>query len=208
MGTLPGRPGQQEYVSWSRAYTPSHSHPPHPHTHTLTLTLNNLGLRLHTFTLTPCHPHILTLSHPHSSSLILTLTSSHSSSLTSSHSHPHMFSLPIFTLILTHILTLTSSHVLTPHPHTHILTPSHSPLLTANSTGTHSVYTVFEGHEIMFHVSTLLPYTSGNKQQVHYIIRQTLMSCDVHTPLSSVSSPSSILVLRGHILFCNRGKNY
>lgn len=109
MGTLPGRPGQQEYVSWSRAYTPSHSHPPHPHTHTLTLTLNNLGLRLHTFTLTPCHPHILTLSHPHSSSLILTLTSSHSSSLTSSHSHPHMFSLPILTLTSSPPHTLPSS---------------------------------------------------------------------------------------------------
>ena len=35
-----------------------------------------------------------------------------------------------------------------------------------NSTGTTSVYTVFEGHEIMFHVSTMLPYTTGNKQQV------------------------------------------
>ena len=212
MGTLPGRPGQQEYVSWSRAYIPSHSHPPHPHTHTLTLTLNNLGLRLHTFTLTPCHPHILTLSHPHSHPHTHILTHILTYILThSSHSHPH---------VLTHILTLTSSHshphtssltsshVLTLHPHTHILTPSHSPLLTVNSTGTHSVYTVFEGHEIMFHVSTLLPYTSGNKQQVHYIIRQTLMSCDVHAPLYSVSSPSSILVLRGHILFCNRGKNY
>lgn len=180
MGTLPGRPGQQEYVSWSRAYTPSHSHS-HPHT------------QQPRFEATHFHSHTMSSSHSHplTSSLILT--------------HPHTH---ILTLILTHILTLTSSHVLTPHPHTHILTPSHSPLLTANSTGTHSVYTVFEGHEIMFHVSTLLPYTSGNKQQVHYIIRQTLMSCDVHTPLSSVSSPSSILVLRGHILFCNRGKNY
>jgi ribonuclease BN (tRNA processing enzyme) len=36
-----------------------------------------------------------------------------------------------------------------------------------DSTGTESVYTMFEGHEIMFHVSTLLPYSKENKQQVH-----------------------------------------
>lgn len=35
-----------------------------------------------------------------------------------------------------------------------------------NATGTHSVYTVYEGHEIMFHVSTKLPYSEGNKQQL------------------------------------------
>ena len=33
-------------------------------------------------------------------------------------------------------------------------------------TGKYSVYTVYEGHEIMFHVSTLLPYSRDNKQQV------------------------------------------
>lgn len=37
---------------------------------------------------------------------------------------------------------------------------------TDDSTGLSSVYTVFEGHEIMFHVSTLLPYTTANEQQV------------------------------------------
>eukprot|EP00128_Syssomonas_multiformis_P010936 Colp12_sorted_trinity150504_noHs@23586 len=36
----------------------------------------------------------------------------------------------------------------------------------ANTTGTHSVYTVFEGCEIMFHVSTLLPYSENDSQQV------------------------------------------
>ncbi|XP_049630087.1 GTPase-activating Rap/Ran-GAP domain-like protein 3 isoform X1 [Suncus etruscus] len=35
-----------------------------------------------------------------------------------------------------------------------------------DTTGTHSVYTVFQGHEIMFHVSTMLPYSKENKQQV------------------------------------------
>lgn len=36
----------------------------------------------------------------------------------------------------------------------------------ANTTGEYSVYTEFEDNEIMFHVSTLLPYTATNKQQV------------------------------------------
>nr|XP_033818039.1 GTPase-activating Rap/Ran-GAP domain-like protein 3 isoform X2 [Geotrypetes seraphini] len=34
------------------------------------------------------------------------------------------------------------------------------------TTGIHSVYTVYQGHEIMFHVSTMLPYSKENKQQV------------------------------------------
>ncbi|XP_065169391.1 GTPase-activating Rap/Ran-GAP domain-like protein 3 isoform X3 [Atheta coriaria] len=33
-------------------------------------------------------------------------------------------------------------------------------------TGRYSVYTIYEGHEIMFHVSTLLPYSRDNRQQV------------------------------------------
>ncbi len=33
-------------------------------------------------------------------------------------------------------------------------------------TGTHSVYTTFEEHEIMFHVSTMLPYVKDDRQQV------------------------------------------
>lgn len=37
---------------------------------------------------------------------------------------------------------------------------------TADSTGTHSLYTTFKDYELMFHVSTLLPYTPNNKQQV------------------------------------------
>uniref|UniRef100_A0A8C4UYI8 GTPase-activating Rap/Ran-GAP domain-like protein 3 n=1 Tax=Falco tinnunculus TaxID=100819 RepID=A0A8C4UYI8_FALTI len=35
-----------------------------------------------------------------------------------------------------------------------------------DTTGTCSIYTVFQGHEIMFHVSTMLPYSRENKQQV------------------------------------------
>ena len=29
-----------------------------------------------------------------------------------------------------------------------------------------SIYTVYQGHELMFHVSTMLPYTPNNTQQV------------------------------------------
>ncbi|XP_015753678.1 PREDICTED: signal-induced proliferation-associated 1-like protein 1 isoform X3 [Acropora digitifera] len=35
-----------------------------------------------------------------------------------------------------------------------------------DSTGEHSVYTQFHGREIMFHVSTLLPWTPNNRQQL------------------------------------------
>ena len=37
---------------------------------------------------------------------------------------------------------------------------------TDDTTGIHSVYTIYQGHEIMFHVSTMLPYSKENKQQV------------------------------------------
>ncbi|KAM6961299.1 signal-induced proliferation-associated 1-like protein 1 [Aplochiton taeniatus] len=35
-----------------------------------------------------------------------------------------------------------------------------------DSTGTHSLYTSFKDYELMFHVSTMLPYTPNNKQQL------------------------------------------
>ncbi|XP_023593889.1 LOW QUALITY PROTEIN: signal-induced proliferation-associated protein 1 [Trichechus manatus latirostris] len=35
-----------------------------------------------------------------------------------------------------------------------------------DSTGTHSLYTTYQDHEIMFHVSTMLPYTPNNQQQL------------------------------------------
>ncbi|KAM7540608.1 hypothetical protein Aperf_G00000023525 [Anoplocephala perfoliata] len=34
------------------------------------------------------------------------------------------------------------------------------------TTGTESIYTIYEGHEIMFHVSTLLPISMDNRQQI------------------------------------------
>ncbi|MFT7815511.1 GTPase-activating Rap/Ran-GAP domain-like protein 3 isoform X4 [Arapaima gigas] len=35
-----------------------------------------------------------------------------------------------------------------------------------DTTGINSIYTVYQGHELMFHVSTMLPYSKDNKQQV------------------------------------------
>nr|XP_033811802.1 signal-induced proliferation-associated protein 1 isoform X1 [Geotrypetes seraphini]XP_033811804.1 signal-induced proliferation-associated protein 1 isoform X1 [Geotrypetes seraphini] len=35
-----------------------------------------------------------------------------------------------------------------------------------DSTGTHSLYTTYQEYEIMFHVSTMLPYTANNRQQL------------------------------------------
>lgn len=37
-------------------------------------------------------------------------------------------------------------------------------------TGKYSIYTLYEGHEIMFHVSTLLPFSRDNRQQVCNLI--------------------------------------
>lgn len=39
-------------------------------------------------------------------------------------------------------------------------------LSAADSTGTHSLYTTYKDYELMFHVSTMLPHTPSNRQQV------------------------------------------
>ncbi|GAU97524.1 hypothetical protein RvY_08802-2 [Ramazzottius varieornatus] len=36
----------------------------------------------------------------------------------------------------------------------------------SDTTGTESIYTVYQGHEICFHISTLLPHSDDNRQQV------------------------------------------
>lgn len=52
-------------------------------------------------------------------------------------------------------------------------------------TGKYSVYTLYEGHEIMFHVSTLLPFSRDNRQQVRTILchfwvdLRSLFSCSI-----------------------------
>lgn len=58
--------------------------------------------------------------------------------------------------------------------------------VTADSTGTHSLYTTYKDYELMFHVSTMLPYTPNNRQQVGKLY-------------SSCSIPSSRPVC---LLFC------
>lgn len=35
-----------------------------------------------------------------------------------------------------------------------------------DTTGEHSIYTEYHGHEVMFHVSTMLPFTPNNRQQL------------------------------------------
>lgn len=44
--------------------------------------------------------------------------------------------------------------------------PSLLPVPADDTTGIKSIYTVYQGHELMFHVSTMLPYSKENKQQV------------------------------------------
>lgn len=42
--------------------------------------------------------------------------------------------------------------------------------VTHGQTGSESVYHNFHNKEIMFHVSTKLPFTEGDTQQVHYAV--------------------------------------
>lgn len=66
-------------------------------------------------------------------------------------------------------------------------------LLSGDMTGRYSVYTIYEGHEIMFHVSTLLPYSKENRQQVSSLFRfhvgilqLTCLVCGIVTSLSEI----------------------
>ena len=45
-----------------------------------------------------------------------------------------------------------------------------TPQCTDDTTGIHSIYTVIFGKEIMFHVSTLLPHSKDNPQQVCILV--------------------------------------
>lgn len=64
-------------------------------------------------------------------------------------------------------------------------------LITADSTGSHSVYAVYQGNEIMFHVSTMLPYTPNNRQQVKTL---SLLKTSDWSILWRASSYSAYLV--------------
>lgn len=58
-------------------------------------------------------------------------------------------------------------------------------LLLADSTGEYSVYTEFRDAEVMFHISTLLPFTPTNKQQVN---REISFLCRAVTHVHAISS--------------------
>lgn len=49
--------------------------------------------------------------------------------------------------------------------------------MTHGQTGTESVYCNFRNKEIMFHVSTKLPYTEGDAQQVAWALAHLLPTC-------------------------------
>ena len=45
-----------------------------------------------------------------------------------------------------------------------------TPFISDDSTGVYSLYRTFRGREVMFHVSTMLPWTSNNRQQVFRMV--------------------------------------
>jgi hypothetical protein len=69
-----------------------------------------------------------------------------------------------------------------------------------DSTGLYSVYTEHESNEIMFHVSTLLPYTANNRQQLP---RKRYIGNDIVTVVFQVQT-FALLVLSLFISFVVR----
>lgn len=63
--------------------------------------------------------------------------------------------------------------------------------MTHGQTGTESVYCNFRNKEIMFHVSTKLPYTEGDAQQVAWapIYLFPAVTCDPHLLVCLASVP-------------------
>uniref|UniRef100_A0A8D0A8V9 GTPase activating Rap/RanGAP domain like 3 n=1 Tax=Sander lucioperca TaxID=283035 RepID=A0A8D0A8V9_SANLU len=80
-----------------------------------------------------------------------------------------------------------------------------------DTTGIKSIYTVYQGHELMFHVSTMLPYSKENKQQVE---RKRHIGNDIVTIVfqegddaSSSFKPSMIRSHFTHVIYlCHRLK--
>lgn len=66
-----------------------------------------------------------------------------------------------------------------------------------DSTGTQSLYTTFKDYELMFHVSTLLPYTPNNKQQ---LLRKRHIGNDIVTIVFQEpgAHPFTPKVIRSH----------
>uniref|UniRef100_A0A8D0FZM8 Signal induced proliferation associated 1 like 1 n=1 Tax=Sphenodon punctatus TaxID=8508 RepID=A0A8D0FZM8_SPHPU len=78
-----------------------------------------------------------------------------------------------------------------------------------DSTGTHSLYTTFKDYEIMFHVSTMLPYTPNNKQQ---LLRKRHIGNDIVTivfqePGAQPFSPKNIRSHFQHVFVIVRVHN-
>ncbi|XP_016278674.1 signal-induced proliferation-associated 1-like protein 1 isoform X4 [Monodelphis domestica] len=78
-----------------------------------------------------------------------------------------------------------------------------------DSTGTHSLYTTYKDYEIMFHVSTLLPYTPNNKQQ---LLRKRHIGNDIVTivfqePGAQPFSPKNIRSHFQHVFVIVRVHN-
>uniref|UniRef100_A0A671PJW3 Signal-induced proliferation-associated 1-like protein 1 n=1 Tax=Sinocyclocheilus anshuiensis TaxID=1608454 RepID=A0A671PJW3_9TELE len=78
-----------------------------------------------------------------------------------------------------------------------------------DSTGTHSLYTTFKDYEIMFHVSTMLPYTPNNKQQ---LLRKRHIGNDIVTivfqePGANPFSPKNIRSHFQHVFVVVRAHN-
>ncbi|XP_055042338.1 signal-induced proliferation-associated 1-like protein 1 isoform X2 [Misgurnus anguillicaudatus] len=78
-----------------------------------------------------------------------------------------------------------------------------------DSTGTHSLYTTFKDYEVMFHVSTMLPYTPNNKQQ---LLRKRHIGNDIVTivfqePGAKPFSPKNIRSHFQHVFVIVRVHN-
>ncbi|XP_015263142.1 PREDICTED: signal-induced proliferation-associated 1-like protein 3, partial [Gekko japonicus] len=78
-----------------------------------------------------------------------------------------------------------------------------------DSTGTHSLYTTYQGYEIMFHVSTMLPYTPNNRQQ---LLRKRHIGNDIVTiifqePGALPFTPQNIRSHFQHVFVIVRAQN-
>lgn len=72
----------------------------------------------------------------------------------------------------------------------------------ADTTGAHSYYTTCQAHEIMFHVSTLLPF-ENNRQQVSYNYSDYLPSRSWEILLVTSYVWVEICIVRGVELYVN-----
>ncbi|XP_036272418.1 signal-induced proliferation-associated protein 1 [Pipistrellus kuhlii] len=77
-----------------------------------------------------------------------------------------------------------------------------------DSTGTHSLYTVYQDHEIMFHVSTMLPYTPNNQQQLlrKRHIGNNIVTIVFQEPGSKAFCPSTIRSHFQHVFLVVRAQ--